>query len=152
MTLANQSWPESKTSSSGLTPSSWKRFAPVAEHVGGGDVERAAVAEVVRAAVQGRDVGQQLLDVGQPVQGVDQVGALDGLERVLPVDDEVTAHPRGEVEDDVDAAVADESHGLAVEGDVARADAGLGVAYVDVDDRGPGTRRGDARRRRSGPG
>ena len=28
MTVANQSWPESKTSSSGFTPSSWKRFAP----------------------------------------------------------------------------------------------------------------------------
>ncbi len=27
--VANQSWPVSKISSSGVTPSSWNRFAPV---------------------------------------------------------------------------------------------------------------------------
>ena len=46
--------------------------------------------------------------------------------------------PGGGVDDDVDVGGPDPLDDLAVERDVARALAGLGIADVDVDDRGAG--------------
>ena len=117
----------------------------VAEHVGGADVDQAALAEVEAAAVERADVGQQLLDVLEPLDAADQVGALDEGRRVLRVEHQVAAHAGGGVDDDVDVAGADPLHRLAVERDLARALAGLRVAHVDVHDRGARPRRGDAR-------
>ena len=49
----------------------------VAQDVRRADVDQAALAEVEAAAVERADVGQQLLDVREPLDAVDQVGALD---------------------------------------------------------------------------
>ena len=54
--------------------------------------------------------------------------------RVLAAEHEVAAHPRGEVEDDIDVGRADLLDDRAVERGIARAAAGVGVADVDVRD------------------
>src|SRR5882757_2101962 len=115
------------------------------QHVRGGDVELAALAEVQRAAVQGADVRQQLLDVRQPVQPVDQVGSVHRLERVLLVDHQVATHPGGQVDHHVDAAVLDPPDHLPVQRDLPGWAAGLDVPDVDVHHRRAGVGRLDRR-------
>ena len=61
-----------------------------------------------------------------------------GEGRILAAEHEVAAHAGGQVEHDVDVGGADPLDDLAVERRVAAALAGLGVADVDVDDRGAG--------------
>ena len=58
-----------------------------------------------------------------------------GKRRVFAPEDEVAAHPRGEVEDDVDVRGPDALDDRAVERGIAGAAAGVGVANVDVHDR-----------------
>src|SRR5699024_11500189 len=100
-------------------------------------------AEVEGPAVDRADLGQQLFDVGETVEGVDEVGARHRRQGVLRVDDEVTAHAGGEVDDRVDIGCADPTDDLTVVGDLACALLGLEVTHVDVDDGGSGTGGGD---------
>src|SRR6185312_14927204 len=94
---------------------------------------------------QRADVGQQLLDVRQPLDAADQVGAVRETRRVVGVEVQVAAHARGRVDHDVDAAVADPLDGLAVEGNLARSVAAARVPHVDVHNRGARASRLDAR-------
>ena len=142
--LANHRWPVSKISISTADAELLDLLGALAEHVRGADVDQAALAEVEAAAVERADVGEQLLDVGEPVDAAHQVGAVDERRRVVRVEHQVAAHAGGGVDDDVDVGGPDPLDDLAVERDVPGALAGLWVADVDVDDRGPGACRGDA--------
>ena len=93
----------------------------LAQHVRRADVDQAALAEVEAAAVEGADVGEQLLDVGEPVDAAHQVGALDERRGVVRVEHQVAAHAGGGVDDDVDVGGPDPLDDLAVERDVPRA-------------------------------
>ena len=114
------------------------------EHVRRADVDEAALPEVEAAAVQGADVGQQLLDVRQSLDATDQVGALHERRRVVRVQHEVTAHAGSGVDDDVDVAGPDPLDHLAVERHLPGALPGLRVTDADVHDGGAGTCRGDS--------
>ncbi len=75
----------------------------------------------------------------EPLGGAGHVGPFDGeREHVLgAAEHHVAAHPGGEVDDDVDTRVADPLDHLRVQLGGAGADAGVGVADVDVHDRRP---------------
>ena len=88
--------------------------------------------------------GQQLLDVREPVDAADQVGALGEAGRVLGVEVEVATHARGRVDHDVDAAVPDPLDDLAVERHLAGAVAAARIPHVHVDDGGARPGRLDA--------
>ena len=107
----------------------------------------AARGEVHRPAVERADLGQQLLDVREPLGRADHVGArLVGRQRrLVAAEHEVAAHAGGEVQDDVDVGRADPLDDRAVERRVAGAAAGLRVADVDVRDRRARARRLDRR-------
>ena len=110
-----------------------------AEHVGRGNVDEAAFPEVVRAAVQRADLGQQFLDVGQALHGTHEVRVLAELGGgLVGADHQVAAHSRGEVDDDVGVAVADPRHHFPIERNVATSFAGGRVAHMAVHDRRPG--------------
>src|SRR5690242_11464646 len=97
----------------------------------------AAGGEVHRAAVERADLGTQLGDVAQALLGPGHVGA-GGVRRerlVLPAEDEIAAHPRGQVEHDVDVGGPHSLDHLPVELRIAGALARLGIADVDVCDR-----------------
>ena len=85
----------------------------------------------------------------EPFGGAGHVGPFDReREHVLgAAEHHVAAHPGGEVDDDVDARVADPLDHLGVELGGAGADAGVGVADVDVHDRRPRLGGIDRRRR-----
>src|SRR5699024_10666990 len=91
---------------------------PLPEHVRGGDVDVRPFAEVEGPAVDRGDLGQQLFDAGQTIEGVDEVGARHRRQRVVRVDDEVTAHAGCEVDDRVDIGCADPTDDLTVVGDL----------------------------------
>jgi hypothetical protein len=120
-------------------------LGPLAQHVGRADVDQAALAEVEAAAVERADVGEQLLDVREPVHSADQVGALHEGRGVVRVEHEVAAHARRGVDDDVDVRRADPLDHLAVQRHVPRPLAAPGIAHVDVHDGGPCSCRRDAR-------
>src|SRR5699024_4640843 len=103
----------------------------LAEHVGGADVDEAALAEVEAAAVEGADVGHDLLDVLEALPAGHQVGAVDEGGRVLWVEHQVAAHAGGGVDDDVDPARADALDRLAVVGHLAGPLAGRRFAHMD---------------------
>src|SRR5699024_7928263 len=103
-----------------------------AHHVGGGDVDRAALAEVQGAAVQRADLRAQRLDVREPGGLVHQVGTLDQDERIGRVDHQVPAHPGGHVQHRADIGGVEDLLDLRVVLDLARAERGLRVAHVDV--------------------
>src|SRR5207237_3132532 len=107
------------------------------------DVGEVAVAIVERPAVERANLGEQLLDVRQPFQRSNQVGAFAGLERIRVADDKVAAHAGAEVDDDVDIAAPDPLDHLAVPVGMPAALAGLRIADVDVGDGGAGPGRLD---------
>ena len=88
--------------------------------------------------------GQQLLDVREPLDAVDEVGALGEPGRVVRVEVEVATHARRRVDHDVDAAVPDPPDDLAVERDLAGAAAAARIPHVDVHDGGARPGRRDA--------
>ncbi|HRD62936.1 MAG TPA: hypothetical protein PL137_18695 [Nocardioides sp.] len=116
----------------------------VPQDVGRRDVDQRALAEVERPAVERADLGEDLLDVLEPLDPADQIGALHDGGRLLRIEVEVAAHPRRRVDDDVDVRLADPLDHLAVVRHLTRALAGLGIAHVDVHDGRSGARRGDA--------
>ena len=92
--LANHRWPVSKISISHADAELLDLLGALAQHVGRADVDQAALAEVEAAAVERADVGEQLLDVREPVDAADQVGALEERRRVVRVEHQVAAHAR----------------------------------------------------------
>src|SRR5690606_5542921 len=82
-------------------------------------------------------------DVREPVQGVHEVGAVDGFEWVLAVEHEVTAHSGGEIEYDIHSGLADTTHHLPVQCDVPGPLARLDVSHMDVHHGRSGVRRLD---------
>ena len=105
----------------------------------------AAGGEVHRSAVERADLRAQLLDVREPLGRAGHVRSclVRRQGRVLATEDEVAAHPRGQVEDDVDVRSADLLDDRAVEGGIARSASGVGVADVDVRNCRPRARRLD---------
>ena len=73
--------------------------------------------------------------MGNALGAVGEIGARPGGARVGGIEDEIAAHAGGEVDDDIDARIADMRDRLAVERRVARGLAGLGVAHMEMDDR-----------------
>lgn len=110
------------------------RRAAGPEHVRGGDVQIAAVAEVQGAAVERADVRQQVLDMGEAFQPADQVGAGQLPQRGVGVDHQIAAHPGGQIDDDIGAGLLDPLDDLPVQARVAGGCAGLRLTDVDVHD------------------
>ena len=96
----------------------------------------AARGEVHRPAVEGADLRLQGTDVVEAFGRAGHVGA-GGRHRqrcLVAAEHEVASHAGGQVDHDVDVGVADPFDDLGVELGGAGADAGLGIAHVDVDD------------------
>jgi hypothetical protein len=87
---------------------------------------------------------EQLLDVREPLDAADQVGAVGEARRVVRVEVEIAAHARGRVDHDVHAAVPDPFDDLAVERDLTGAVATARIPHVDVHDGGTRPGRLDA--------
>ncbi len=105
----------------------------------GRDVDRVAIAEIERAAVERANLGQQLFDVGQAGQRPDQIGAGAELHwGFIWADFQIAAHAGSEVDDDVDVGFANTLHDLAIQRHVTAELAGLWVAHMAVDYSGPG--------------
>jgi hypothetical protein len=119
---------------------------------GRADVDQAALAEVEAAAVERADLREDRLHVLEPLDAADQVGALDEVGRVLRVEHQVAAHARGGVHDHVDVGSADPLHGLAVELHLADPLPVSGSRTWTCTIGRAGTRRSDARTRRSARG
>ena len=97
--------------------------------------EKRPLAEVERAAIEGADLGQKLLDMRDAFGGARHVGARPARPGICGIEKEVAAHAGGEIDDDVDARRADETDRLAVKRRIARRLAGLGIAHMQVHDR-----------------
>src|SRR5882762_1671068 len=117
----------------------------LAQIVRRGNVGAVPVAKIQRAAIERGDVGTirafvaEIDDVAHPILLGHEVAA--GSRRVLQTmiaDDDVAAHAAGEVDDDVDLALADALDDLAVVPGLHAECAGLGIANVDVNDGGAG--------------
>ena len=79
----------------------------------------------------------------QALAGADQVRT--GAGRAVLKRIEVAAHARGQVQDDVDAVLLDQVHGLLEEIGIARTLARLGITHMDMRDGGTGMGRFDCR-------
>src|SRR5207237_10376557 len=110
-----------------------------AQHRRRADIGKVAVTVVQGAAVEGADLGQQLLDMLQPLERTNQIRALTWLQRIGFADDVVAAHTRAEIDDDVDATTTNALDDLAVPIGMAATLPGLRIADVDVGDRGTGS-------------
>src|SRR5882724_1718436 len=108
-----------------------------------GDVDHVAVAEIQRAAIERANFRQQLFDMDEPLERSHHVRRRAGLGRLVVPHLEVATHAGGEIDHHVGAAAADALDDFAVEGGIAAALAGLGIAHVDVGDRGAGLGRLD---------
>ena len=103
--------------------------------------------EVHRAAVERAELGQRLAHVHEPLARSGQVGArgIERQRRLVSAEHQVAAHAGREVEHHVHVGRAHALHDLAVQARVARAAPGLGIAHVDMRDRGAGLGRLDRR-------
>ena len=114
--------------------------------------QEGAIAEIERAAVERANFGPQFLDMGDALGGARHVGSRPAAIGMRGVEEEIPAHARGKIDDDVDARLPDVADGFAVERRVARGLAGVGIAHVQMDDRRAGARRFQRRIRRSRAG
>jgi hypothetical protein len=121
-------------------------FCSPAQHVRRGDIDQAPVTEIKRTAIQGTDFRQQFLDVGQPLHGAHKIGVLPELRRrFIRPDEQVSAHPRSQVDDHVGAAGSNPVDRFPVQGNVTRPLSGFRVAHVTMNDCSSGLRGVDGR-------
>src|SRR5207249_2088073 len=111
------------------------------------DIGEVAITVVQGAAVEGADLGPQLLDMLQPFERTNQIRALARLQRIRVADNVVATHAGAEIDDYVDAAATDSLDHLAIPVRMTAALASLGIAYVNVGHGGAGVGRFDDRLR-----
>ena len=96
--------------------------------------------EIERPAINGAEFGAQGEDVGDAFQRPHEVGAGGKIERSFRgAEEQIAAHPAGQIEDDVAALIPDPRVELAKERNIATRLAGIRVANVQVDDGGAST-------------
>ena len=101
-----------------------------------------AFREVHRPAVERADVRPQLGDVRETLGRAGHVGSVRvrRQRRLDAAEHEIAAHPRAQVDDDVDRGRADALHDIAVEREVARRTSCLGIPNMDMDHSRPCSR------------
>src|SRR6218665_266989 len=111
-------------------------------------VDVVAVTEVERAAIERADFRQQFLDMHQPGQPADQIGALAETHRLLTgADLQIAPHAGRQVDDDIGVGAANAVNHIAVQIRVAAATPRLRVAHMAMRHRRTGLCRLDRRRR-----
>ncbi len=143
--LASHRWPVSKASISIRTPAAVIRARHVAQQAGRVDHHIVGLVEVHRAAVERADLRLALHHMRHPFRRRRPCRTFlrHPVHRLGPVKDHVAAHPGGQVQHHVGGAVADALGHLAVERQIARGLARLGVAHVAMHHRRPGLGRRD---------
>src|SRR6218665_3381023 len=111
-------------------------------------VDVVAVTEVERAAIERADFRQQFLDMHQPGQPADQIGALAETHRLLTgADLQIAPHAGRQIDDDIGVGAANAVNHFAVQIRVTAATTRLRVAHMAMRHRRTGLRRLDRRRR-----
>ena len=120
----------------GLDPQLADPFGHGTDHVWSTHVELMTLAEVQRSAVDAAHVGLEGLHMGQALQAVHQIGAAGlEVEGVGVTEQQVAAHPRGEVDDHVRVGGPHQLDRLAVQLHITRALARGRISNMDVNDR-----------------
>ena len=110
-----------------------------------GRIHEYSLTEIHRAHVQRADIGAQFEDVAHAHVGRIERRAFTGDARIVVARHEAAALAGRQVDQHVAAGVANTLDDLAKMGRVGRTRAGLGVAHMDMGDRGASLARLDAR-------
>ena len=107
-------------------------------------VDEDGFTEIESTDIESADIGPQFLDVMQPLERLYQRGARAADRGVFLAGRKTRAFAGGQVDQHVTAGIANPFDDLAKQRRIAGSHSGLGIAHVDVHDRGARLRRIDA--------